>query len=639
MGFLGSIVGAVTGNSGGAGMNYKAGQADITNPTDKYQVDQAYLNQQNAAGATQNALGTQNAFVNALAGQNGVNNQSNALSNINALQNQLTGGVGVQQQGISAQQALANAINSQNGVGNQNAAFDSQQALVNQLSGLNGAANQQNVFNQQQALSDQYGNIAAGQGPNPAQAMLAQATGNNVANQAALMAGQRGAGSNVGLLGRQAAMMGGNIQQQAAGQAATMQANQSLAAMQAQAGQQAAMAGTAQNQIGNQSANTQALANMANQQVGQAATINQQVAGLGATQIGQQQAQQQAAANLASQQVSQQAAGIQNQNAAAQNAQSLAQQNQQTLINAMNQHNSNQVSNMGSQNSANASVSQVTADKQGDFFNGVLKGASTAAMSDKNNKEDIKDGEQSVEQFLESLKPSSYNYKDTKYGKGEQTGVMAQDLEKTSAGKAMVVDTPEGKMVDYGKGFGTITAAVASLHDRIKELEGKSPKKMNQGGEVTPFVDHQAKSTAPAAVEAPKAAAPVKPQLSKDEEGGAALGELAMAGAAMMSDGGQVANLKENTSGENHIMSYLMGKSPVKMANGGMIDSTLLASKGAVVPGKAKVEGDSVKNDTVPAILSPGEVVIPRSVMQSKDPVGNAAKFVAAIMAKNNLKR
>ena len=57
--------------------------------------------------------------------------------------------------------------------------------------------------------------------------------------------------------------------------------------------------------------------------------------------------------------------------------------------------------------------------------------------------------------------------------------------------------------------------------------------------------------------------------------------------------------------------------------------------KGGDVPGKAKTEGDSPKNDTVAAMLSPGEVVIPRSVMNSDDPVSNAAKFVANLVRKN----
>lgn len=64
------------------------------------------------------------------------------------------------------------------------------------------------------------------------------------------------------------------------------------------------------------------------------------------------------------------------------------------------------------------------------------------------------------------------------------------------------------------------------------------------------------------------------------------------------------------------------------------LDGMLNAKSGGQVPGKPKVMGNSYKNDTVHAMVSPGEVVIPNSVMQSKDPVSNAAKFVQAVMAK-----
>lgn len=97
---------------------------------------------------------------------------------------------------------------------------------------LSGAQTNLNSINtNESSLASQYGNIAAGQGPNPAQAMLNQSTGQNVKNQAALQAGQRGAGANVGLMARQAAQTGANVQQQAAGQGATMQANQQLSAL------------------------------------------------------------------------------------------------------------------------------------------------------------------------------------------------------------------------------------------------------------------------------------------------------------------------------------------------------------------------------------------------------------------------
>lgn len=50
--------------------------------------------------------------------------------------------------------------------------------------------------------------------------------------------------------------------------------------------------------------------------------------------------------------------------------------------------------------------------------------------------------------------------------------------------------------------------------------------------------------------------------------------------------------------------------------------------KGGPVPGKASVKGNSYDNDTVPAMLSPGEAVLPRSVTQSKNAPQKAAEFM-----------
>lgn len=55
---------------------------------------------------------------------------------------------------------------------------------------------------------------------------------------------------------------------------------------------------------------------------------------------------------------------------------------------------------------------------------------------------------------------------------------------------------------------------------------------------------------------------------------------------------------------------------------------------GPVVPGKAAVMGDSGTNDTVPAMLSPGEIVLPRSVAQAEDAPDRAAEFVKALKRK-----
>lgn len=122
-----------------------------------------------------------------------------------------------------------------------------QKGLAQQENFMNALAPQgQQGMGAQTALSNMYMQQAQGHGPNVAQAQLAQNTQNNIGQQAALMAGQRGTGSNAGLLARQAAQQGGAMQQQAAGQAATLQAQQQLAAQQALQG----LSGT---QIGQQS--------------------------------------------------------------------------------------------------------------------------------------------------------------------------------------------------------------------------------------------------------------------------------------------------------------------------------------------------------------------------------------------------
>lgn len=131
--------------------------------------------------------------------------------------------------------------------GNVQQGLQQQQNFLNAIQAQNGLANQSSVYNQMQG-------VANGTGPNPAQAQLAQATGANTANQAALMASQRGAGANSGMLARQAAMVGAGNQQQAAGQAATLQAQQSLNAL----GQ---MGGLATNQANQQANATNAYTN------------------------------------------------------------------------------------------------------------------------------------------------------------------------------------------------------------------------------------------------------------------------------------------------------------------------------------------------------------------------------------------
>lgn len=99
--------------------------------------------------------------------------------------------------------------------------------------------------------------------------------------------------------------------------------------------------------------------------------------------------------------------------------------------------------------------------------------ASVVGMSDKNEKTDIKATTDELKKLLNKLESYTYEYKDKENGEGVRAGVMAQDLEKAGdLGKSMVLDTPEGKKVNYSQGFSTIMASLVELNKRLNKLEG-----------------------------------------------------------------------------------------------------------------------------------------------------------------------
>lgn len=320
-----------------------------------------------------------------------------------------------------------------------NQAIQQQQSFANALQNQGGLANQANVFAQQQALARTLGQQAQGIGPNVAQNQLNQATGQNVANQAALMNSQRGAGANVGMMARQAGLQGGAIQQQAAGQAATLGAQQQIAAQQALMQQQNAMQGVAGQQIGQQSN-------------------------------------------------------------AIQNMGQLTQGQQGMMLNANQMQNQNQLGMQG----INAGIASQNAQANAAMVGGALGAAGTAM------------------------------------------GIGATPQSKAFG----------GEVHNYAEG-------------------GQSPMQYSGGS-------------------------------SEDRQ---ARGQQAQAG-----------------------FMKAVNDNPVSKAI-----AWLSKSDGGLISGKANVKGDSLKNDTVPAMLSPGEVVIPRHVMESDDPIKGAAEFVKQIMSKKKV--
>jgi hypothetical protein len=104
-------------------------------------------------------------------------------------------------------------------------------------------------------------------------------------------------------------------------------------------------------------------------------------------------------------------------------------------------------------------------------------GSMMGMLSDENDKQNIHGGGSKVRGFLDSVEPHSYEYKDEyKHGlggPGHYVSPMAQELEQTDLGKDMVQDTPDGKVVDYGKGFGTLLAGMADVNKRLSAIEGR----------------------------------------------------------------------------------------------------------------------------------------------------------------------
>ncbi len=82
-------------------------------------------------------------------------------------------------------------------------------------------------------------------------------------------------------------------------------------------------------------------------------------------------------------------------------------------------------------------------------------------------------------------------------------------------------------------------------------------------------------------------------------------------------------------------VDYANMSNPQMTAQGGVINF----KPGGPVPGKASVNGNSLKNDTVPAMVSPGEIVLPRSVTQAKDAPQKAAAFVSAVLTQNKMRK
>lgn len=478
-------------------------------------------------------------------------------------------GSGFQAQGVNQEQLDTSYNQTQSGI-------KQQQQFVDALQGQNGLQNQSNVFGQQQGLANQLQGVANGTGPNPAQAALNQATSQNVSNQNAMMAGQRGASQNVGLMARQAAMQGANTQQQAAGQGATMQAQQQLSGMQ---------------QLGAQQAN---MGNMANSQV------NQQQAAL--TALNQQQLQQQA--NLMGLQ-----ANINSANAGIAGGNQGAQQNI-----------------LGQGMGAIGSI--------GNMFGGGSGASSAGGGLMAGGGDSIMGGAGDMGEML-----AAKGGMVPKMAEGGMPDTQMTDLDSqaptVAIADAPVINGPQSKVGQMFNNYTATTAAAPKAASGPKMPDIGSTIK--QGGDLissigkNKFIQNIGEMIGGAGgavgTMAGGAADAVVGGAGADALGEIGAGALTAAPAvAVAAKGGKVPALV--SAGEK----YLDPKDVKDVEKG----KKSAIKAGETIPGKPKVSGakNSYANDTIKKDLDEGGIVLPRSITQAKDPAKAAHAFVSAIMAK-----
>ena len=149
------------------------------------------------------------------------------------------------------------------------------------------------------------------------------------------------------------------------------------------------------------------------------------------------------------------------------------QQNAANYLQFLNQLNQTNMSKYNADLGIGAQREAGDASKTGGLISGI--GAAMGAFSDERLKTEVASARGDIDRMLDGLTNArgavSWRYKDARHGDGRWDGVMAQDLERSDAGKRLVTDTPEGKVVDVRKAAMATLAASARLHERLKALE------------------------------------------------------------------------------------------------------------------------------------------------------------------------
>lgn len=341
-------------------------------------------------------------------------------------------------------------------------------------------ASQQGGPNTAQSL-DLLRAAAMGQGPSAAQAQMQLGTDQAIKAQMA-MAGSRGFNAAAT---RGAQMQGAEMQQQAVNQAAMLRAQEMQAAQQAFAQGALTQEGMARD-AASRAAQINLQQDVARQQSIQEA-INSYTQGAGSFAAMNADVAKAQAALVQQARMADQDAFLKAQMFNAQTgmqAHEMQQQQQLAYDQLANQMLAGQLGGLGTLFATEADRQKAIANARTTVLGGGISAgggvlaammAPAAAASDARGKTDIKANKE-TQAFLNALTDNEYRYKDTSKpgtAPGTHYGPMAQDLAKTKMGRTIVIDSPDGMMVDTSRGLLLALSGLANINKRLAKMEGK----------------------------------------------------------------------------------------------------------------------------------------------------------------------
>lgn len=446
-----------------------------------------------------------------------------------------------------------------------------QNSMQSQNALLSALQSQGGLSNQAQGYSQLQG-IANGTGPNPAQAQYQQNIQSLAGQQAGAISSQKGL--SPALQARLIAQQGSGAMQNAAGQGAANLATQQLGAMNAAAG----IANTqVTNQIGQTNANT-------------------------ASQLGEQQ----------------------------------------NLLNAQGQYNNAQAGVLSNMNTTNSATQIQNSKAQAGLLGGAFSFLAGGGEVGYDGGGSVMPAPQMPSAFSQAPPqgPQSafgkflagYSAAQQQPGQQGQPGAPGNSAEAPfqsnqfnslgNVGRKIFGLKPDEHLLRGGPNGGAVQPSQAAVQSGSSIDEANMP--VDAGSGTAMGEDGASEAGAAEGAEGAEGASAAEGAAAAEGED-EGIGELV----AALAKGGKVKGKKKVDAlvspGELWIPPGKVGQ----VAKG---ENPLKAGK--KIPGKPKVSGNSYVNDTVPKKLDVGGIVIPNSIMESKNPAKGARDMVAGIIAK-----